>query len=270
MLRGGSFSGCQPGRRAQSPRGRNGGDGGEHQQASCGKSRDVPAHEEVVASGGGAGHFPEGCNPDGAADLAAAVAQFRGEPGACRAQGLPVVLISPGAGMTGTVLRGARLVLVPVTAEHVPELRRILATPEVRLRWRNEDASPGWPFDDPSTSRFTVLVVGTVRGMVQYGEQEEVDYRHASIDIFLDPAMHGRGIGRDAVATLARHLVHDRGHHRLVIDPAADNEPAIRCYAAVGFRPVGIMRRYERDAAGAGWHDGLLMDLLAEELDGTS
>lgn len=66
---------------------------------------------------------------------------------------------------------------------------------------------------------------------------------------------------------VARHLVHDRGHHRLVIDPAADNEPAIRCYAAVGFRPVGIMRRYERDADGAGWHDGLLMDLLAEELD---
>jgi hypothetical protein len=58
----------------------------------------------------------------------------------------------------------------------------------------------------------------------------------------------------------------DRGHHRLVIDPAADNEPAIRCHAAVGFRPVGIMRRYEHDADGTGWHDGLLMDLLAEDL----
>jgi RimJ/RimL family protein N-acetyltransferase len=34
-----------------------------------------------------------------------------------------------------------------------------------------------------------------------------------------------------------------------------------------GFRPVGILRRYERDADGVGWHDGLLMDLLAEELD---
>ncbi len=63
------------------------------------------------------------------------------------------------------------------------------------------------------------------------------------------------------------HLVHDRGHHRLVIDPAADNEPAIRCYTAVGFRPVGVLRRYERNVDGAGWHDGLLMDLLAEELD---
>ncbi len=30
---------------------------------------------------------------------------------------------------------------------------------------------------------------------------------------------------------------------------------------------LGIMRRYERDANGAEWHDGLLMDLLADELD---
>jgi RimJ/RimL family protein N-acetyltransferase len=157
-------------------------------------------------------------------------------------------------------------VLVPVAAEHVPELRRILATPEVRARWRDEDASPRWPFDDPSATRFAVLLDGAVRGMVQYGEEDEPDYRHASIDIFLDPAVHGRGVGRDTVATLARHLVHDRRHHRLVIDPAADNEPAIRCYTAVGFRPVGIMRRYERDADRVGWHDGLLMELLAEQL----
>jgi aminoglycoside 6'-N-acetyltransferase len=69
------------------------------------------------------------------------------------------------------------------------------------------------------------------------------------------------------VRTLARHLVHDRGHHRLVIDPAADNAAAIACYAAVGFRPVGVMRQYERDIDGDSWHDGLLMDLLAGELD---
>ncbi len=170
--------------------------------------------------------------------------------------------------MTGCVeLHGERVVLVPVTAEHVPELRRILSTPEVRLRWGDEAVSARWPFDDPSATRFTVLVDGTVCGMVQYGEEDDPAYRHASIDIFLNPTVHGRGIGRDAVATLARHLVHDRGHHRLVIDPAADNLPAIRCYSAVGFRPVGVLRRYERDADGTGWHDNLLMDLLAEELD---
>ncbi|MGB3761907.1 MAG: GNAT family protein [Ornithinimicrobium sp.] len=170
--------------------------------------------------------------------------------------------------MTGTpTLRGQRAVLTPVLAEHVLALRRTLATPAVKARWRDEAASSQWPFDDPSATRFAVLLDGAVHGMVQYVEEEDPDYRHASIDIFLDPAIHGRGVGRDAVATLARYLLHERAHHRLVIDPAADNKPAIRCYAAVGFRPVGIMRRYERDADGVGWHDGLLMDLLAEEFD---
>jgi RimJ/RimL family protein N-acetyltransferase len=165
------------------------------------------------------------------------------------------------------VLRGEHVVLVPVTAEHVPELRRILDTPKVRHRWGDEAASPQWPFDDPSATRFSILLDGAVRGMVQYSEEEEAAYRHASIDIFLDPAAHGSGAGRDAVRAVARYLVGTRGHHRLVIDPAADNEPAIRCYTAVGFRPVGVLRRYERDASGTGWHDGLLMDMLAEELD---
>jgi aminoglycoside 6'-N-acetyltransferase len=166
-------------------------------------------------------------------------------------------------------LRGAAVVLVPVGGAHVGHLRRILATEPVRRRWGAETASPGWPFDDPSSVRFAVMVGGAVRGMVQYTEEDEPAYRHASIDIFLDPAVHNRGLGRDAVGTLARHLVRDRGHHRLTIDPAVDNPAAIRCYAAVGFRPVGVMRRYERDPDGRGWHDGLLMDLLAEELDAT-
>ena len=164
-------------------------------------------------------------------------------------------------------LRGELVVLAPVTTAHVVELRRILRTPEVWRRWGDEAASAQWPFDDPSATRFAVLLDGVVRGMVQYSEEEDPAYRHASVDVFLDPAVHGRGAGRDAVRTLARHLVGDRQHHRLVIDPAADNEAAIRCYAAVGFRPVGVMRRYERDADGGGWHDGLLMDLLAEELE---
>jgi aminoglycoside 6'-N-acetyltransferase len=39
---------------------------------------------------------------------------------------------------------------------------------------------------------------------------------------------------------------------------------AIRCYSAVGFRPVGVMRQYERAPDGR-WRDGLLMELLADE-----
>ena len=52
-----------------------------------------------------------------------------------------------------------------------------------------------------------------------------------------------------------------------MIDPAADNVAAIRCYTKVGFRPVGVMRQYERGPDGT-WHDGLLMEMLADELIG--
>lgn len=163
-------------------------------------------------------------------------------------------------------LRGRMVGLTPIAPEHLAPLRRIREMAEVRRWWGDPGDVAGWPFDDPSAVLFTILVEERVCGLIQYAEELDPKYRHASIDIFLDPAVHNRGIGRDALRTLALHLVRDRGHHRLTIDPAVANRAAVRCYASVGFRPVGVMRRYERDADRRGWHDGLLMDLLAEEL----
>jgi aminoglycoside 6'-N-acetyltransferase len=163
-------------------------------------------------------------------------------------------------------LAGEYVVLAPVVAGDVGELRRIRLTAEVAARWGAGDTADPWPWDDPDAVVFTVRHEGAIVGMVQYSEETEPAYRHASIDIFLDPAVHGRGLGRDAVRTLAAHLIHDRGHHRITIDPAADNAAAIRAYSAVGFRPVGVLRQYERDPDGRAWHDALLMDLLAAEL----
>ncbi|MFE6782053.1 GNAT family N-acetyltransferase [Streptomyces sp. NPDC057680] len=166
------------------------------------------------------------------------------------------------------VLRGGALELTPAGPDDVPALAAIRATPEVRARWRGgPDLASEVAEDlaDPDTHCLTVRSEGRIVGMIQWYAEEDPEYRHAGIDLFLDPSVHGRGLGTDAVRTLARHLVHELGFHRLVIDPAADNAPAIRCYAKVGFRPVGVMRQYERGADGS-WHDGLLMDLLAEEL----
>jgi aminoglycoside 6'-N-acetyltransferase len=112
---------------------------------------------------------------------------------------------------------------------------------------------------------FAIELDGDVIGSIQYAEETDPGYRHAGIDLFLDRAHQGRGLGPDAIRTLARHLIEARGHHRLTIDPAAANDRAIRAYERVGFRPVGVMRRYERGPDGT-WHDGLLMDLLAGEL----
>jgi aminoglycoside 6'-N-acetyltransferase len=41
---------------------------------------------------------------------------------------------------------------------------------------------------------------------------------------------------------------------------------AIRTYEEVGLRTVGVMREYWRSPEGT-WLDGVLMDLLARELD---
>jgi aminoglycoside 6'-N-acetyltransferase len=155
------------------------------------------------------------------------------------------------------------LVLRPLARTDAEELLRIHATPEVRRWWDAPDE--GFPLtDDPDSTRLTIEVDGKVAGMVQYAEEPDPKYRHASIDIFLDSAFHGRGIGTEALRRVVRLLIEERGHHRITIDPAADNAAAIRSYEKVGFRPVGVMRRYERDADGEGWHDGLLMELVVE------
>ncbi len=60
-------------------------------------------------------------------------------------------------------------------------------------------------------------------------------------------------------------LIGERGHHRITIDPALANTRAIRAYEKVGFERVGVMRKAERDPDGGGWHDALLMQLLAED-----
>jgi aminoglycoside 6'-N-acetyltransferase len=165
-------------------------------------------------------------------------------------------------------LRGERVVLRPLTAQDIPQLTAIQAELGVARWWGEpDDRAYGEKLDgSEGVVAFAIEVDGDVVGLVQYHEEDDPMYRHAGIDLFLAEAAHGRGLGTDAVRTMARHLIEDRGHHRLVIDPAADNVAAIRTYEKAGFKPVGLMRRYER-LPGGEWHDGLLMDLLADELD---
>jgi aminoglycoside 6'-N-acetyltransferase len=166
------------------------------------------------------------------------------------------------------VIEGGRVRLRPAAIDDLERLLVIRSTPEVHQRWGGDDLRKEIERDVADDDLHLLVIedtTGAVIGLIQWAEEEDPDYRHASIDIYLDPSVHGRGVGTDAVATLARHLFEHHGHHRLTIDPAADNGPAIRCYEKVGFRPVGVMRRYERGPDGT-WHDSLLMDLLATDL----
>jgi aminoglycoside 6'-N-acetyltransferase len=160
------------------------------------------------------------------------------------------------------------VVLRPVRPDDLDAFVALFAARGMERWWPGDDreklAREQLEHDDDSM-KYAVVVDGTVVGVIHAHEETDPEYRHAGIDIALHPDHHERGLGTDAVRTLARHLFDHDGHHRITIDPAADNARAIRCYEKVGFRAVGIMRQYERGHDGT-FHDGLLMDLLRPDL----
>jgi aminoglycoside 6'-N-acetyltransferase len=160
-------------------------------------------------------------------------------------------------------LRGERITIRPGRTEDREALWALVHEPSVRPWWTlNEDMEDevAW-----LASQHVIEVDGEFAGWLGVAVEHEPDYRHAGLDIALTTARQDQGYGREALRLAIRHLIDVEGHHRFTIDPALANTRAIRTYEAVGFRPIGVQRKVERGPDGE-WRDGLLMDLLAEEL----
>jgi aminoglycoside 6'-N-acetyltransferase len=162
------------------------------------------------------------------------------------------------------ILRGERIVLRPGRPDDAGRLLEILNEPNVQKWWGPFDADDVAEQFVGSETALAIEVDGDVVGAIQFDEEEDPMYRHAGLDIFVSSSHQGRGLGTEAIRVLIRHLISERGHHRLTIDPRADNYQAIRAYEHVGFRRVGVLRKYELHPDGI-WHDGLFMELLAED-----
>ncbi len=166
-------------------------------------------------------------------------------------------------------LRDGPVTLRPLEERDAEALAAFTEEPSVRAWWGSEESdsrsAAGFAAEARDEIAFAIEVDGVLAGWLGFDEELEPDYRHAGLDILLAPAHQGAGHGPVALRLAARWLLDERGHHRLTIDPACANERAIKAYASLGFRPVGVMREYERGPDGA-WHDALLMDLLADEL----
>lgn len=163
------------------------------------------------------------------------------------------------------LLAGERVLLRPVRADDAHALTAILTEPEVAHWWGHNDIDSVREHVRTQPS-FALLVDGDVAGWLHVHEETDPDYPSVAFDIAMTTALRGRGLGQEALRLAIAHFI-DRGHHRFTIDPAVDNERAIRSYAAIGFKPVGVMRACERAPDGT-WRDALLMDLLAGELEG--
>jgi aminoglycoside 6'-N-acetyltransferase len=164
------------------------------------------------------------------------------------------------------VLQGERVRLRKLTADDIEVLLPAVYEPGIAEWWGDtsdpEHQREGFRNDDCA---FAICVGDELAGWLGFHEELEPDYRHVALDIMLLPDHQSQGLGPEALRTAIRWLIDDRDHHRFTIDPSAANERAIASYESIGFKPVGILRQHERAPDGH-WHDGLLMDLLADEL----
>lgn len=71
------------------------------------------------------------------------------------------------------------------------------------MRWRGGAdlrAAVEEDFNEPGSTPYVIELDGRVVGWIQWSVEDEPDYRHATIDIYLDPAVHRRGVGTDLLA----------------------------------------------------------------------
>jgi aminoglycoside 6'-N-acetyltransferase len=170
------------------------------------------------------------------------------------------------------IIQGPRVVLRQVVPTDLPSLLKILREPSVARVWSapNDEADRKLllgadPDGSEAITTFAITISDRVIGWIAGWEKLEPEYRHAGVDLFVSGAQQGIGLGPEAIRLVCDWLFRVRGHHRITIDPAASNLRAIAAYEKVGFQRVGVLRRYELGADGT-YHDGLLLDLVPEDL----
>jgi aminoglycoside 6'-N-acetyltransferase len=154
------------------------------------------------------------------------------------------------------------VLLEPLDVRHVARLRELHQQPGVTKWWGPME--PGFPFDEPESQRFAIVLDGEVIGLIQWGDDSYEETRHAYVDIFVGDDYAGRGLGTEAMRQMLALLVEQHGYHRIILDPATENAAAIRSYEKVGFKAVGTTKRSYRESESAGWRDELLMELVVE------
>jgi aminoglycoside 6'-N-acetyltransferase len=160
-----------------------------------------------------------------------------------------------------TQLRGERVVIVPAGSEHAERLRELRAHPEVARWWGPPPRD--WPLGpEPDIERFAILLEGEPVGALQFWEETDPGLRHADVDILIAHDSQDRGLGTEAMRVIVRHLVEERGHHRVTLSTAVDNARAIHVYEKVGFRPVGVTRKSSLNELSGEWEDELLMEYV--------
>ena len=149
-------------------------------------------------------------------------------------------------------LHGARVTLRPMT--HADASHAVRWANDAEFAWFQWGRRPG-RFPDDDAARKWMDVIAEHRGVMFVIEHEgravgQANYRDvqpkgrsAEVGIGIgEPALWGKGLGRETLGLLVRHLVDDLGLHRITLSVLAYNDRAIASYKAAGFEVEGIER----------------------------
>lgn len=154
-----------------------------------------------------------------------------------------------GVDADGPVLRGPRVALRPMRHEDAPALIRWGNDRDFAWfqwgrapgRWKDEASAREWMdrFAERSGKVFAIEQGGRPIGQANYREWQPKG-RSAEVGIGIgEPALWSRGLGREALGLLVRHLIDDLGAHRVSLHVLAYNDRAIAAYKAAGFEVEG-------------------------------
>jgi len=155
---------------------------------------------------------------------------------------------------SGPTLRGSRVTLRPFDSYDAPAFMQWGNEAEFAWfqwgrnpgRWKDEASVHEWMgrFAEREGALFTIEYDGRAIGFANYRDWQP-KAKSAEIGIGIgEKALWSRGLGREALSLLVRHLVDDLGAHRINLHVLLYNDRAINAYRAAGFDVEGI----ERDA----------------------
>ena len=161
------------------------------------------------------------------------------------------------------MLVGERMALRPPVSADAEPLLAILGESEVSRWWVGY--TPERVRDEilDSGNALVMAIDGACAGAIFLYPNEDPEYLHVVIHLFLGARWYGHRYGAEALAMVIAHLA-TLGHHRFTLDPNINNAPAIRSYERLGFRRVGVLREYQLRPDGT-HEDGLLMDLVLSD-----
>ena len=161
------------------------------------------------------------------------------------------------------MLAGERMTLRPPTDDDATVLLGILTEPEVSRWWVGYTTERIRDEIIESGNALVMEVDGRCAGAIFLYPNEDPEYLHVVIHLFLGAQWYGHRYGAEALAIVIAHLA-TLGHHRFTLDPNEHNAPAIRSYERLGFQRVGVLREYQLRPDGS-HEDGLLMDLVLSD-----